>query len=64
MGQNSILTGLKEAKKLNLRNNFEYIDAYSNYVKKTDNRTWSKGQKKFLDILYAKKRRALPREPR
>ncbi|MEM3661944.1 MAG: hypothetical protein QXG73_03895 [Candidatus Micrarchaeaceae archaeon] len=55
---------MKEAKKLNLRNNFEYIDAYSNYVKKTDNRTWSKGQKRFLDILYAKKRRALPREPR
>ena len=57
MKQNSILTGLKEAKELNLRNNFEYIDAYSDYVKKTDNKTWSSGQKKFLDVLYNKKRR-------
>ena len=58
MKQNNILTGLKEAKELNLKNNFEYIDAYSDYVKKTDNKTWSKGQKRFLDILYAKKRRS------
>lgn len=57
MKQNSILTGLKEAKEINLRNNFEYIDAYSAYVTKTDNKIWSKGQKRFLDILYAKKRR-------
>lgn len=58
MKQNSILTGLKKAKALNLRNNLEYIDAYSDYVKKTDNKTWSRGQKKFLDILYGKKRRS------
>ena len=58
MKQNSILTGLKEAKELNLRSNFEYIDAYSDYVKRTDNKTWSRGQKRFLDILYAKKRRS------
>ena len=58
MKQNSILTGLKEAKELNLRDNFKYIDAYSDYVKKTDNKTWSRGQKRFLDILYAKKRRS------
>ena len=58
MKQNSILTGLKEAKALNLRNNLKYIDAYSDYVKKTDNKTWSSGQKKFLDILYGKKRRS------
>ena len=57
MKQNSILTGLKDAKALNLKNNLEYIDAYSDYVKKTDNKTWSRGQKRFLDILYAKKRR-------
>ncbi len=58
MKQNSILIGLKEAKDHNLRNNLEYIDAYSDYVKKTDNRTWSRGQKKFLDVLYSKKRRS------
>ncbi len=58
MKQNSILTGLKEAKELNLKNNLEYIDAYSDYVKKTDNKTWSNGQKKFLDILYSRKRRS------
>lgn len=57
--KNSILTGLKEGKALNLKNNLEYIDAYSDYVKKTDNRTWSMGQKKFLDILYSKKRRSV-----
>ena len=58
MKQNSILTGLKEAKALNLKNNLKYIDAYSDYVKKTGNKTWSRGQKRFLDILYAKKRRS------
>ncbi len=58
MKQNSILNGLKEAKEINLRNNFEYIDAYSAYVIKTDNKTWSRGQKRFLDILYTKKRRS------
>ena len=57
MKQNSILMGLKEAKELNLRNNLEYIDAYSDYVKKTDNKTWSKGQKRFLDALYTRNRR-------
>ena len=57
MKQNNLLTGLKEAKELNLRNNLEYIDAYSDYVKKTDNKTWSREQKRFLDILYSKKRR-------
>ncbi len=59
MKQNSILTGLKEAKELNLKNNLRYIDAYSDYVKKTDNKIWSKGQKKFLDVLYSKKRRSV-----
>ena len=58
MKQNGILTGLKEAKALNFKNNIEYIDAYSDYVKKTDNKTWSRGQKRFLDILYARKRRS------
>ncbi len=58
MRANSILTGLKEAKALNLRNNLEYIDTYSDYVKRTDNKTWSRGQKRFLDILYAKRRRS------
>lgn len=58
MEQNSILTGLKEAKEHNLRNNLEYIDAYSDYVKKTDNKIWSREQKRFIDILYAKKRRS------
>lgn len=58
MKKNSILTGLKEAKKLNLKNNLDYIDAYCDYVKRTDNGTWSLGQKKFLDILYSKKRRS------
>ncbi|MCL5440476.1 MAG: hypothetical protein M1448_01145 [Candidatus Marsarchaeota archaeon] len=57
MKRNSLLTGLKEAKELNLRNNLEYIDAYSKYVMKTGNRTWSRGQKRFLDILYSRKRR-------
>ncbi len=57
MKRNSLLTGLKEAKELNLRNNLEYIDTYSKYVMKTGNRTWSRGQKRFLDILYSRKRR-------
>jgi hypothetical protein len=57
MKRNSLLTGLKEAKELNLRNNLEYIDAYSKYVMNTGNRTWSRGQKRFLDILYSRKRR-------
>lgn len=58
MKRNSILVGLKKAKEDNLRDKFEYIDAYSDYVKKVDNRTWSSGQKKFLDILYGKDRRS------
>ena len=48
---------LKEAKEQNLKSNLKYIDIYADYVKKTNNKTWSMGQKKFLDILYAKKRR-------
>ena len=58
MKQNNLLTGLKEAKERNLSDNLAYIDAYSNYVKNTDNKTWSKGQKRFLDILYSKERRS------
>ncbi len=58
MKQNSILIGLKEAKEHNLKDNLEYIDVYSNYVKKASNRTWSRGQKRFLDILYGKERRS------
>ena len=58
MKKNSILTGLKKAKALNLKDNLKYIDAYSAYVKKTDNKTWSREQKKFLDALYNKKRRS------
>ena len=50
---------MKDAKTLNLKNNLEYIDAYSNYVKRTDNKIWSKGQKKFLDVLYSRKRRSV-----
>jgi hypothetical protein len=59
MKKNSILKGLKDAKTLNLKNNLEYIDAYANYVKRTDNKIWSKGQKKFLDVLYSRKRRSV-----
>lgn len=58
MKRNNILAGLKKAKEHNLKNNLEYIDAYSDYVKKVDNRTWSSGQKRFLDILYGKGRRS------
>lgn len=58
MKHGNILMGLKEAKEINLKNNLEYVDAYSDYVKKTDNKTWSRGQKRFLEVLYAKKRRS------
>ena len=64
MRRNNILVGLKEAKEHNLRDNFAYIDAYSDYVRKVDNRTWSRGQKKFLDILYSKSRRSKKTQPR
>ena len=58
MKHGNILMGLKEAKEINLKNNLEYVDAYSDYVKKTGNKTWSRGQKRFLEVLYAKKRRS------
>lgn len=43
------LNELKEQKQKNFTERLKFIDEYSKWVKKTDNKTWSSQQKKIID---------------
>lgn len=43
------LEKLKKKKEDNFKSRLEFIDFYVEWLKKTDNKTWSKQQKELID---------------
>ncbi len=43
------LKELEKFKKENFRERLEFIDKYAEWLKKTDNKKWSRGQKTIVD---------------
>jgi len=46
------LRDLKKSKQLNLLGNLRYIDLYVKYIKKAQNKEWSRRQNKFINSIY------------
>jgi hypothetical protein len=45
------LEELKAQKEKNFKDRLKFIDDYTEWLKKTDNKTWSRQQKKIIDTF-------------